>query len=342
MPTVHAVVTLAHCDITIRPIGLGCMGMSQSYGTADRDESIATIRAALDLGVGMLDTSDIYGAAVTGDGPVPRFGHNEELIAEAIAGRRQEVVLATKFGGTYSPEKGMGIDGSADYVSRACDASLRRLGTDHIDLYYLHRQDRRVPIEETVGAMGELVKAGKVRAIGVCELNADTLRRAHAAFPISALQSEYSLWERGIEAEVLPACREMGITVVPYSPLGRAMLTGQVASTTTFGSDDFRTTVPKFQGENLVANLRLVDALAEFAAARGFTPGQIALAWLLAQPIPIAPIPGTKRRRYLEENLAATSVPLSRDEVAELSAIFAPGNVSGARYARPPARPRSY
>jgi aryl-alcohol dehydrogenase-like predicted oxidoreductase len=339
MPAVHATVTLGQSGITMRPVGLGCMGMSQSYGSADRGESIATIRAALDLGVGMLDTSDIYGAAVTGDGPVPGFGHNEELIAEAIAGRRQEAVLATKFGGTYSPNKTMGIDGSAGYAAQACDASLRRLRTDYIDLYYLHRQDRRVPIEETVGAMGELVKAGKVRALGVCELNADTLRRAHEAFPIAALQSEYSLWERGIEAEVLPVCRELGITVVPYSPLGRAMLTGQVASTTTFGSDDFRTTVPKFQGDNLAANLRLVEALRAFSTARGVTPGQVALAWLLAQPTAIAPIPGTKRRKYLKENVAATSVPLSRDDVAGLSAIFAPENVSGARYPRP-VRPR--
>jgi len=333
MPTVRATVTLGHSDITIRPVGLGCMGMSQSYGPADRGESIAVIREAVDLGAGMLDTSDVYGAAITGDGPMPGFGHNEELIGQAIAGRRPDVVVATKFGAKLT-ETGIGLDGSPSYVARACDASLRRLGTDYIDLYYYHRYDRSVPIEETIGAMSDLVRAGKVRAIGVSELDAATLRRAHSTHRISALQSEYSLWERAVEAEVIPTCRELDITLVPYSPLGRAMLAGGVRADSAFGADDFRTTVPKFQGENLAANLLLVDTLRDFSSERGVTPGQIALAWLLAQPLDVVPIPGTKRARYLRENLAATAVGLSRDDVAALSAIFDPGLVAGERYSR--------
>ena len=327
----RAKVTLGHSDIAMRPIGLGCMGMSQSYGDADRAASIATIRAAIDLGVGMLDTSDIYGAAQKGRGE-EWFGHNEILIGEATRGRRAEVVLATKFGARAS-SKGPFVDGRGVYVAEACEASLKRLKTDYIDLYYYHRLDPRVPIEETVGAMGELVKAGKVRAIGLSEASAEQLRRAVATHPISALQSEYSLWERTVETSVIPACLALGITLVPDSPLGRALLAGAISPATTYADGDFRANLPKFTGENLDNNLRLVDGLRVFSEARGVTPGQVALAWLLAQPIDTVPIPGTKRISYLEQNLAATSVPLSADDVAELSALFDPSAVLGERYA---------
>jgi len=328
---VRARVTLGHSDIQMRPVGLGCMGMSQSYGEADRAESIATIRTAIDLGVGMLDTSDVYGAAQKGRG-LEWFGHNETLIGEAIEGRRHEVVIATKFGARPLGE-GMGFDGAADYVAMACDASLKRLKTDHIDLYYYHRVDPKTPIEETVGAMGELVKTGKVRAIGLSEVGPELLHRAAAVHPVSALQSEYSLWERTVEAAVIPACRALGVTLVPYSPLGRALLAGGVSGSTTYSDGDFRATLPRFQGENLDKNLRLVEGLRTFGEARRVTSSQIALAWLLAQPIDCVPIPGTKRVSYLEQNLAATSVPLSADDVAELSALFAPDAVAGDRYA---------
>jgi len=328
---VRAKVTLGHSDIEMRPIGLGCMGMSQSYGEADRSESIATIRAAIDLGAGMLDTSDVYGAAQQGRG-AEWFGHNETLIGEALEGRRHEIVLATKFGARPG-EKGMGYDGSAAYVAQACDASLKRLKTDVIDLYYYHRLDPKIPIEETVGAMGELVKAGKVRAIGLSEVSAELLHRASSVYPISALQSEYSLWERTVEDSVIPACQALGITLVPYSPLGRALLAGAISSATSYSDGDFRANLPRFTGPNLDNNLRLVEGLRAFSEARGVTPGQIALAWLLAQSIDAVPIPGTKRISYLEQNLAATSVPLSADDVAELSALFDPGAVVGARYA---------
>ena len=326
-------VTLGHSDISMRPVGLGCMGMSQSYGDADDSESIATIRAAIDLGAGMLDTSDIYGAADAARGlPVRGFGHNEELIGRALEGRRGEAVLATKFAARLTPGGGLTIDGSGRYVTEACEASLRRLGTEYIDLYYYHRYDRRVPIEETVGAMAGLVTAGKVRAIGLSEVTPEVLRRAHAVHPVSALQSEYSLWERTVEAEVIPACRELGITLVPYSPLGRAMLTGSVTSGSSFAAADFRTTIPRFQGSYLEDNLRLVEALRMFSLARDVTPGQVALAWLLAQPLDVVPIPGTKRVSYLEQNLASTSVPVSADDLAWLTATFDPRAVSGGRY----------
>ncbi len=327
----EAQITLGHSTIRIRPIGLGCMGMSQFYGTADRDESIATIRVALDSAVNFFDTSDIYGAAgsaPTGNG----FGHNETLLGEGVRGRRDEVVLATKFGARPVPDGGVVFDGRPEYVRAACDASLARLRTDHVDLYYCHRLDPTVPVEETVGAMAELVTAGKVRAIGLSNIGADVLRRAAVVAPISALQSEYSLWERGIEAEVLPACRELGITLVPYSPLGRAALTGNVGSDTRFDAGDFRSTLPKFSGENLRHNLSLVEELRRFADARGVTAGQVALAWLLAQPHDVAPIPGTKRARYVRENAAATAVALSADDVAALGQVFTPGRVRGAQY----------
>lgn len=335
----RAQVTLGHSDISMRPVGLGCMTMSQSYGDANRETSIATIRAAIDLGVGMLDTADVYGAADAAFGaPIKGFGHNEELIGEAIAGRRSEVVVATKFAVQIGADGSIGLAGDPEYVVQACEASLRRLGTDHIDLYYCHRQDPAVPIEETVGAMGELVRQGKVRAIGHCELGVDELRRAHATFPLSALQSEYSLWERSVESDgVVDACRACGITLVPYSPLGRGMLTGEIRQGQVFGSTDYRSVLPRFVGANLDRNAEIVDGLRQFSSQRGATPGQVALAWLLAQPLDVVPIPGTKRVEYLRENTAATAVPLSADEVAQLGALFDPALVKGGRY--PDAQP---
>jgi aryl-alcohol dehydrogenase-like predicted oxidoreductase len=330
----RAEITLGHSELRIFPIGLGCMGMSQFYGEADSHQSVETIRAAIDLGVNFFDTSDIYGAAQAFYGQVgPGFGHNEELLGRAIRGRRDGLVLGTKFGGKLSAAGRVVFDGSAEYVARACEASLRRLGTDHIDVYYYHRLDPTVPIEETVGAMAELVKQGKVRAIGLSEMEPDILRRAAAVHPISALQSEYSLWERRIEAEILPTCRELNITLVPYSPLGRAALTGRLSAGTTFPDDDFRSTIPRFSGENLDHNLRLVQGLAASAHEKGCTPGQIALAWLLAQPHDVAPIPGTKHKSYVTENAAASAVALSADDIAALNEMFDPSLLQGARYA---------
>ena len=249
IPRSVAMVQLGRSELWVRPIGLGCMGMSQSYGEADEADSIATIHAAIDLGAGMLDTSDIYGAGGAASGQRIRgFGHNEKLIGRAIRGRRDQVVVATKFSARLQPDGGVGYDGRPEYVKLACEASLRRLGTDHLDLYYYHRLDQSVPIEETVGAMGELVAEGKVRTIGLSELTADLLRRAHAVFPVTVLQNEYSLWERTVELEVVPACSELGVTLVPYSPLGRAALTGRITSGTPFDRDDFRSTLPKFRG----------------------------------------------------------------------------------------------
>ena len=328
-------VELGHSDLVVRPIGLGCMGMSQFYGHADDGESVATIRAALDLGVDFLDTSDIYGAANMLVGDANRgFGHNETLVGSAISGRRDNVVVATKFAVRLTADgKGVLIDGHPDYVASACDASLRRLGVDAIDLYYAHRLDPTVPVEETVGAMGRLVEQGKVRAIGLSEVTADQLRRAHAAHPITALQSEYSLWERGVEAEILPVCRELGITFVPFSPLGRSILTGTVEAGTQFAPGDFRVTDPRFAAENRAANLAAVDGLKALAERKSCRPGQLALAWLLAQPFDIVPIPGTKRIEYVRENLAATNVAVSTDEIAYLGSIFAPDRIAGERYA---------
>jgi aryl-alcohol dehydrogenase-like predicted oxidoreductase len=331
---IRARVPLGRSGMHVRPIGLGCMGMSQSYGPADTAESLATIHTAIDAGVDFFDTSDVYGAADAFFGLASRntFGHNEELLGRAVRGRRDEVVLATKFGARTGETGGLVLDGRPEYVAQACEASLRRLGTDHIDLYYLHRLDPEIPVEDTVGAMAELLTAGKIRAIGLSAVDADVLRRAAAAAPVSALQSEYSLWERAIERDVLPTCRRLGITVVPYSPLGRAALTGSLAPDVSFGADDFRTTLPKFQGENYAGNARLIDELRAFSAARGHTPGQVALAWLLAQPHDIAPIPGTKRARYVRENAAAARVPLSADDVAVLAEMFSPERVHGGQY----------
>ncbi|SDY59675.1 Predicted oxidoreductase [Saccharopolyspora shandongensis] len=326
-------VRLGNSDLSVRPIGLGLMGMSQFYGSADPDASVATIRDAIEWGVDFLDTSDYYGAGSATPGhPVPGFGHNEGLLGRALKGRRERVVLATKFSARPTPEGTSVFDGSPGYVKAACEASLRRLGTDWIDLYYYHRLDPRVPVEDTVGAMAELVAEGKVRALGLSEVDSEVLRRAAAVHPISALQSEYSLWERGIEAEVLPQCRRLGITLVPYSPLGRGMLAGGFRRGAAFGIDDFRSTLPKFQGENFEHNMRLVDALREFCASRQHTPGQVALAWLLAQPHDIVPIPGARRMARVRENSEATSVPLSADDVAYLAGIFDPAQVKGGRY----------
>jgi aryl-alcohol dehydrogenase-like predicted oxidoreductase len=288
------------------------MGMSFAYGTPDHDEAVATIDRALELGVTFFDTADMYG-----------FGHNEELVGKALARRRDEIVLATKFGIHLDPDdpSGRGVRGDPAYVRQACDASLGRLGLDHIDLYYQHRPDPTVPIEETVGAMAELVAAGKARHLGLSEASVDTIRRAAAVHPIAALQTEWSLFSRDIEDGIVPACRELGIGIVPYSPLGRGLLTGTVASLDDLQDDDFRRTQPRFQGDNLDANLAAVAVVREIAAAHGVTPGQVALAWVTAQGDDVVPIPGTKRRRYLEENVAALDVALTADDLARLDTL---------------------
>ncbi len=333
-------VALGHSDLSVHPIGLGCMGMSQSYGVADDDTSTSAIRTALDLGVDFLDTSDVYGASdITWGVPIRGFGHNEELVGRALAGRRDEVVLATKFAAKINPDRtGIAIDGRPEYVRAACEASLKRLQTDVIDLYYYHRLDPSVPVEDTVGAMGQLVVEGKVRALGLSEVGPGQIRRAHAVHPISALQSEYSLWERGVENGVTSTCRELGITLVPYSPLGRSALTGRLKAGRQFGPGDFRATNPRFSTANLATNLQPVEELAAMAGAKGCRPGQLALAWLLAQPLDIAPIPGTKRAEFVRENSAATTVAISADEVAYLSNVFAPERIAGERYAAAHAR----
>ena len=333
-------VRLGHSELVVRPIGLGCMGMSQFYGDADDRTSVETIRSAIDLGVDFLDTSDVYGAADIATAETVRgFGHNERLIGTAIDGRRERVVLATKFGAKVNDGgDGVTFDGRPEYVKAACEASLRRLGTDVIDLYYCHRLDPGVPIEDTVGAMAELVTAGKVRALGLSEVGPDLIRRAHAVHPITALQSEYSLWERRVEQGITAACRELGVTLVPFSPLSRSALTGALKPGDTFSSNDFRATNPRFSADNLANNLEPVAALAELATAKGCRPGQLALAWLLAQPLDVVPIPGTKRVEYVRENLAATSVAISADEAAYLGAVFAPGRIVGDRYTAAHAR----
>jgi aryl-alcohol dehydrogenase-like predicted oxidoreductase len=302
--------------------GLGCMGMSQAYGPGDRDESIATVHRALDLGVTLLDTANVYGV-----------GHNEELVGEAIAGRRDEVVLATKFGIVRDADNPVrGVRGDAAHVRECCEASLRRLGVDHIDLYYQHRVDPDVPIEETVGAMAELVAEGKVRYLGMSEAGAATIRRAHAVHPITALQSEWSLWTRGLEDEIVPTCRELGIGLVPYSPLGRGFLTGTITSTESLSADDFRRVSPRFAEGNFERNLAVVEALRKLAAQREVTAGQLALAWVQHRGSDVVPIPGTKRRKYLEENVAAVSVELSADELAAIEAAVPADAVAGDRY----------
>ncbi|MBO9523789.1 MAG: aldo/keto reductase [Nocardioidaceae bacterium] len=311
--------------LTVSALGLGCMGMSEFYGTPDEAGGIATIHRALDLGVTFLDTADMYGPFT-----------NEQLVGKAIAGRRDEVQLATKFGNERLPDgTRVGINGRPEYVRAACDASLQRLGVDVIDLYYQHRVDKSVPIEETVGAMAELVQAGKVRHLGLSEASAANIRKAHAVHPITALQSEYSLFTRDLEDEILTVIRELGIGLVPYSPLGRGLLTGTI--TTDAGADgeaDFRRSdyFPRFQGDALSANLRLVDAIGKLASEKGCTPGQLALAWVLAQGSDVAPIPGTKRVKYLEENVGAAAVVLTAEDLAALEAAVPRDAVQGARY----------
>lgn len=312
---------LGLAGLVVSPEGLGCMGMSQSYGPSDDDESIATIHHALDKGITFLDTSDAYAG-----------GANEELLARALVGRRDEAVLATKFGISYDADRRMVVNGRPDYVRSSCEASLRRLNTDRIDLYYLHRVDPMTPIEDTVDAMAGLVAAGKVRFLGLSEASADTLRRANAVHPISALQSEWSLWTRDLEVEIAPTARELGIGIVTYSPLGRGFLTGAITRDTRFGEDDMRRDSPRFQGDNLAANLRLVDALRDIAKDKGCTAGQLALAWVLARGPMVVPIPGTKRRTYLDENIGAIQVRLSDEDLQRLETLAPIGVAAGSRY----------
>jgi len=313
---------LGHSQVNVSAIGLGCMGMSEFYGPRDDEQSTATIHRALDLGISFLDTADAYG-----------LGHNEELVGRAIRGRRDEVVLATKFGNVRSAD-GAWIDvcGRPDYVQQQCEASLKRLGVDVIDLYYQHRVDANVPIEETVGAMKRLVEQGKVRHLGLSEAAPTTIRRAHATHPIAALQTEYSLWTRDPETDVLPTCRELGITFVAYSPLGRGFLSGNIKEIDHLPANDYRRNNPRFQGENLRRNLELQRRVEELAAGKGCNPAQLALAWLLAQGDDIVPIPGTKRRKYLEENAQAVSLKLSPQDLARIDQALPRGATSGARY----------
>ncbi|MEU6080394.1 aldo/keto reductase [Streptomyces sp. NPDC047108] len=313
--------TLGTGGPAVHPLGLGLMGMSEFYGATDDVRSVATIHRALDLGVNLLDTADVYGS-----------GHNEELLGRALAGRRrEEAVVATKFGARRQGD-GVTVDSTPEYAKQAVDASLARLGLDHIDLYYLHRRDPQVPIEDTVGGLAELVAAGKIRHIGLSEVSADTLRRAHAVHPVAALQTEYSLWERSVEADILPTARELGVALVPYSPVGRGFLSGAVTDLSSLAENDYRRVDPRFQGENLRRNLRLADQVRALAGDIGITPTQLALAWLLHQGENVVPIPGTKRIAYLEENTAAADVTLGAGHLAALDTALPPGAAAGLRY----------
>lgn len=313
---------LGNQGLVVSGIGLGCMGMSEFYGETDEAESIATLHRALDLGVDFFDTSDMYGPY-----------KNEELLAKAFRGRRKECIIATKFGIRRGPDpQQRWIDGNPEYVRQACDASLRRLGVDHIDLYYQHRVDSKVPIEDTVGAMSDLVRAGKVLFLGLSEAGAQTIRKANAVHPISALQSEYSLWSRDPEDEILTVIRELEIGLVAYSPLGRGFLTGQIKKFEDLEASDYRRHAPRFQGDNFEKNLTLVDRVTEMARERGVTPGQLALAWVMAKGEDIVPIPGTKRRKYLEENVAAAEIKLGIEDLTRLEELVPRNAAAGLRY----------
>ncbi|MGA2082130.1 MAG: aldo/keto reductase [Holophaga sp.] len=314
--------TLGHSDLTVSALGLGCMGMSEFYTNAGEEESVRTIHRALDLGINFLDTADMYGPF-----------RNEELVGRAIRGRRKQVVLATKFGNVCGEDGAfLGVNGRPEYVQACCDASLRRLGVDHIDLYYQHRVDRTVPIEETVGAMARLVEQGKVRCLGMSEASPATLRRGHATHPITALQTEYSLWTRDPEDEVLPAAKELGITFVAYSPLGRGFLTARFKTFEDIPAADYRRNSPRFQGENFQKNLDLVREVGRMAAERKVKPSQLALAWVMARVEDLVPIPGTSRRDHLEENLAALDVSLSAEDLARIDRLAPKGSTAGPRY----------